>query len=850
MAYRINKLLAFGLILLAFFMLISCEAENQVKEENPIGTLSIDISNAIDDCKLSNTRGVDSSTTIAIKEYRITGSGPNGNTLGEKRIQATSNSTISYKSLAVGNWNIKVEAINPDEVIIGEGNTNITIENGKNSNVTIPVYELEGDGILLVNVNYSNNNDESIKLIVKNGEGEVVSESTLIRTGDDYGATITLPKGFYQLYFNVNNGDEKFLETVRIVKGATTAFKSKYEKEINSAVDIETFIVFTPQIELTTKSNEIAQNGTLEATATVTGIENASYSWYIDGTLLNEETGTSLSYSLLSNLAHGKHRLTFVVSNGEVIWSKDSYFTVIDAIEFENFTINQTTTEYLYSEKLNVSLSMPFDDTYSIKWYIGSKEIIPSEVYLGDYIGNQTLRAVVEKDGVSSYATTSINIKAVASNLKIDSAYAGLFIKGRVDIEPKRSTNYNVELKLQSVNDNSSFTTYVYINDNGEFSNEIPDNLEAGVYNVSINDSQFSSTENLQINVSEKPTFSIKGNEKIKQYSEAVFEISPNLDLPNLSWHIDDNYYGNSSNEKNKFVIEYDRYSPSSYPSVGEHTLKAYFNNKELASFNFTIEDLDELNSTIINALPGRYYYGNEIYSKGISSSILKFKNATAALDDGSKYTANTYNNDSIEYIFSTENKKYTVEIKGECNINYEGNDYHYSIGSLSFNYVSFSENNLTITNVTGEKVFKGNEDISNNSSELNKLANFATNLMGTEDGITFENEKYSGEQEYSFTDYGYNGYKVKGSVNTKNNLIDQETNGHTVTPSLTFTIGDISHKFSYIISYKTQNTNNGTRWFNTVISDIKFDDETVDSSKLTDLAITRIKDFAGDQEW
>ena len=848
---------------------VSCEnsPNDKVTEktEDLTGQFSLSINNKVSESIFANSRGIESSRKLVVEKYRITGSGPNGELLEEKTIQATASSSVSYKSLSVGEWLIKVEALNEEGAIVGEGSKSIKIEKGKEITEAIDVYECEGEGTLHVNIEYDNNTDSYIELIVSNAAKNEVYRSTLSRTGKTYSIAFPLSNGFYRLDMKVDGGEKIFLETVRIVKGATTSFSATYEtKNGNIISNIVTHIVTTPEITLTLESESVAQNGILNAKAIVSGIENASYNWYIDGSLINGATETSLSYGDLSSLALSNHRLTFVVSNGEVIWSKDANFEVKEAFYIDDFTINAK-SEYIYTDTLDVTLSnsKSFDDTYSIKWYLDNKEIIPSDINLSDYLGNYRLMAVVEKNGVSKSTYTYINIKAVASNLKIDSAYAGLAIKGSISIQPESVKNRSIGIMFEKIDDNSSsYCTSVYVDENGNFSGSMPDIIKAGKYKAYIQDSAVKCDDIVEVEVLAQPTFTISGPTTIKQYSTAVFELLPDPSLSYINWEIDGKYvYSNYTNEKNKFVLKYDIYSPSNYPAVGEHKLTAKNGNNELASVSFTVEALDEMDSIIIEALPAHYYSTDNITSAtGNAHMKIKFDNTQATLADGCIYIANTYNEDYVIYDATAtySSAGYSVEVKGGVDITYNSTESHYLIGSLKFDFMppSGESSSVTVSNVRAENVFKDGVDISTNEDEINRLASFAMGLMGTKEGVTFVEYETTAKQKWEYTNYKNNEnseYIVNGSVIGEQNRTDLNSESYIYSSSFTFEKESETHTFSYDISYKSETieTENGksNRYYDTNINNVMFDGKTIELNNLADATISRMKDFVGDRE-
>ena len=118
---RLNCFLL-AICLVAIFTLASCDI-NPHKTAEPKGKATISIATNIEDSSNSSGGTNQSTTTLFIKEYKITATGPNGAKIDET-VDAEE-SVVSYDSIATGNWKIEVEALNYNGVIVGKGSSSI-----------------------------------------------------------------------------------------------------------------------------------------------------------------------------------------------------------------------------------------------------------------------------------------------------------------------------------------------------------------------------------------------------------------------------------------------------------------------------------------------------------------------------------------------------------------------------------------------------------------------------------------------------------------------------------------------------------------------------------------------------
>lgn len=164
--------LLFFFSLLTILALISCNPMIL----NKTGKATISITNRIENSSIYSKERSKSPIDLSITEYRITATGPFGSKI-KKNIDA--NETVSFASMVVGNWNIKVKAIADENIVVGEGSTSITIEENKENLVNIDIHEKEGKGKLVVSIGYNASTLTEIKVTPKESTANTVTEKLL-----------------------------------------------------------------------------------------------------------------------------------------------------------------------------------------------------------------------------------------------------------------------------------------------------------------------------------------------------------------------------------------------------------------------------------------------------------------------------------------------------------------------------------------------------------------------------------------------------------------------------------------------------------------------------------------------
>lgn len=87
-----------------------------------------------------------------IKNYEITGVGPDGRTFDS--IRTNGNKKVVVSDLREGVWAITVTGLNEDDQAVGEGAKEVTVVGGKEVTTTVLIEEFAGEGSFSIEVNW------------------------------------------------------------------------------------------------------------------------------------------------------------------------------------------------------------------------------------------------------------------------------------------------------------------------------------------------------------------------------------------------------------------------------------------------------------------------------------------------------------------------------------------------------------------------------------------------------------------------------------------------------------------------------------------------------------------------
>ena len=317
-----KKAILFLIAFLSVFALIFTSCSNEASFDTE-GALVVSISGG-------QSRGLLPSASMEIARYDLTVNDASGKKVATATLGKTSTG-MSF-SMPAGTYSVFVEAKNSDGVVIGQGSVEATVTAGKTNAVTVIITECAGNGTFAVSISanagyglelriYDLCGDEKYKKELKYQDGRFVTDGT-----------VSLANGFYR--FEMVRTDTNAVikgSSLRIMKDVATTYEATFSFLSDGSMAIVNEILNIPAIEITLTKNTVNQSENLEATATISGIENYTTCWFIDGNAL----GTFGAYSDLSQdistLSPGTHELELYVKNSQIMWSEYKTFTVEEA---------------------------------------------------------------------------------------------------------------------------------------------------------------------------------------------------------------------------------------------------------------------------------------------------------------------------------------------------------------------------------------------------------------------------------------------------------------------------------------------------------------------------------------
>ena len=231
----------------------------------------------------------------------------------------------------------------------------------------------------------------------------------------------SIEKGTYAVKITDGENTVSTMDSIRIYAGITTVYSAKYENGVINAY-VSDQIVPTPDLKLSvTPSDSVASNGRIEASASVTNLENPSYAWYINGENADSSSET-LSYSLEGKQFEENQtiQVTVFVFQDDVIWSTSSNLIVTEAVTLpDQSEITITSTDMTYGKNTELSYTGTFAPDVELQWSVNNVKIDGTS-YTPDTIGKAvpvTLTATL--DGVSENYTATAEINPVVSNFNV-----------------------------------------------------------------------------------------------------------------------------------------------------------------------------------------------------------------------------------------------------------------------------------------------------------------------------------------------------------------------------------------------------------------------------------------------
>lgn len=268
-----------------------------------------------------------------VASYRVSGTGPEGASF---QLSGITGSLVTVDSLSIGNWQVTVEALNDSFDIIGAGSVSVAIVAGDTTYADITVVPLSGTGELEIEVSWPSGllNDPSVSGTLA-PVGESSTDIVLTVSGDT--ATYqnnALDAGYYTLTLVLKEGTNEVWGipvAVRIIAGETTTgiftLTSADIDPGNLSVTITPDMQNPFQISFLGQVQALVPGTDMTVTTTLSpSVPNPSYQWYLRGSLLLGQTGSSITVG--GTLQEGNYRLDVVVESDNVLSSSGFSFTV------------------------------------------------------------------------------------------------------------------------------------------------------------------------------------------------------------------------------------------------------------------------------------------------------------------------------------------------------------------------------------------------------------------------------------------------------------------------------------------------------------------------------------------
>lgn len=405
------------------------------------GTLRVIINDKID-----SQRGIEPAK-LEVDHYVISGSSREGAVLGPASL--ASGETTEEFTLESGNWTIEAEAIaihDGENYSIGGGKKEVTITPGSVAQCSIEIAEYSEDGSLLFNLSVTDASITTLNAEIYKADTTLLKTLNLDRNENSiFTARADLAPGFYMVRICSSEDTPLFDETVRIWSNIETVFKGSYDGT-SFDITIVDEIISTPEIQLSTPES-VAANGVLKASAH-TNLEDCSFSWSINGKMIEGEKDSELSYGLTENTYQKGDaiRVTVFISCGDIIWSASSELKITDEIGLpENVNITSTGGKEIdYGNAVDFTFSGDFPAATEFIWKINGSEITPSD-YTPSSLGKLVVTLEASYNGKTKEYTQEMTVSPVVSiSIPSDSIEAG----GKLNITIEECLPENANLLI------------------------------------------------------------------------------------------------------------------------------------------------------------------------------------------------------------------------------------------------------------------------------------------------------------------------------------------------------------------------------------------------------------------
>lgn len=347
-----NKKFILGLIIL--LLLYSCDFffEGDSIDKKITGTIQIDITQ-------SKFRTISPEILMEIDNYSIHFQGPNGEDYNIIDIPGE-DSNYTESGLAIGVWNILVEAYNVDLIKIAEGLADVNVGSDDTESIPITLVPLSGGGTLNISVSWPSDilidpNISSTSYTLTASEGTSYDLVFTVDNTTSFFATSidnVVDSGYYTLKINLYEGSDlcyPLVETVRIIEGQTTTGSYVLTEE-----DISFGAAISPVFDPPGGTYETGQ------TVSITTTSDAHIMYTSNGTPPSETVG--ILYENPISINSSTTLKAIAISNSDsrsnsVVVSAD--YVISDTITSPVFSIN----EGLYYNTIHVGIESSSENT-------------------------------------------------------------------------------------------------------------------------------------------------------------------------------------------------------------------------------------------------------------------------------------------------------------------------------------------------------------------------------------------------------------------------------------------------------------------------------------------------------
>ena len=311
---------------------------------------------------------------------------------------------------------------------------------------SIVIAEYSEDGSLLFNLSVTDASITTLNAEIYKADNTFLKTLNLDRNEDSiFTGRADLTPGFYLVRICSSEDTPLFDETVRIWSNIETVFKGSYDGT-SFGITIVDEIISTPEIQLSTLES-VAANGVLKASA-LTNLEGCSFSWSINGKMIEGEKDSELSYGLTENIYQEGDaiRVTVFISRGDIIWSASSELSITAEIGLpENVNITSTGgVELDYGKAVDLTFSGDFPAATEFIWEINGSEITPNG-YTPSSLGKLTVTLVASYNGETKEYIQQMTVSPVVSiSIPSDSIEAG----GKLNITIEECLPENANLLI------------------------------------------------------------------------------------------------------------------------------------------------------------------------------------------------------------------------------------------------------------------------------------------------------------------------------------------------------------------------------------------------------------------